>query len=296
MTPGSGERLDRYLVIAGLASSRRAAQELIAGGLVRVNGVRCRKAHAIGDNDRVEVVGELRAGTIEPNPAIALENIHIDDALIIVNKPGSMPCHPLRAGERDTVMNAVVAQFPETATAGDSPREGGLVHRLDNGTSGALMVARNREAFAVLRDAIRSGKIGRTYLAMVNGAMNSGMELSAPIAHGRNPRKMTPGESQSTKRKRAGRSATTIVEPLQRAGRWTLVRAMPRTGSRHQIRVHLADAGFPIVGDALYGGPEAGLPKDRFWLHLSELELDSPVGGHIKVTAPLPADLQKTMR
>jgi 23S rRNA pseudouridine1911/1915/1917 synthase len=285
------------MVRAGLAPSRRAAQELIASGLVRVNGVRRRKAQTVSARDRVEVVGTLRAGSIEPNPDIAIETLYADDALIIVNKPGSMPCHPLRSDERDTVMNAVVAQFPETATAGDSPREGGLVHRLDNGTSGALIVARNRDAFAVLREAIRGGRIGRTYLALVCGAVTSSMELRAPIAHhGSNPRKMVPGEGASANRKRAGRSATTMVEPVRRVGRSTLVRATPRTGSRHQIRVHLADAGFPIVGDVLYGGAEvSGLPKDRFWLHLSELELDSPAGKHLKVTAPLPEELKSTM-
>ena len=298
MASGPGERLDRYLVIAGLAPSRRAAQELIAGGMVRVNGVRCRKSETVSDNDHVEVVGQLRAGAIESNPDITLENLYIDDALIVVNKPGAMPCHPLRAGERDTVMNGVVARFPETANSGDSPREGGLVHRLDNGTSGALIVARNREAFAVLREAIRSGKITRTYLAMVDGAVISPMELRVPIAHhAGNPRKMVPGEGQSTTRRRAGRPATTLVEPVQRVGRWTLVRAMTRTGSRHQIRVHLADAGFPLVGDSLYGGPVIPeLAPGRFWLHLSQLELDSPAGSHIKVTAPLPKDLKKIMR
>jgi RluA family pseudouridine synthase len=294
---GSGERLDRYLVLAGLAPSRRAAQELIAGGLVRVNGLRCGKARTVDENDRVEVTGALRADSIEPNPDLTIETLYIDDALIVVNKPGSMPCHPLRAGERDTVMNAVVAQFPETATVGDSLREGGLVHRLDNGTSGALMIARNRDAFAVLRDAIKTGKVQRTYLALVEGAVNAGMELRARIAHHSNPRKMAPGNDESSKRKQAGRSATTMIEPVQRVGRWTLVRAMPRTGSRHQIRVHLADAGFPIVGDVLYGGPEvAGLPKGRFWLHLNEIQIDSPARGHIKVTAPLPSELESTLR
>jgi 23S rRNA pseudouridine1911/1915/1917 synthase len=295
---GTGERLDRYLVLTGRAQSRRAAQELIARGLVRVNGARLHKAQAVGPTDRVEVVAELRANSIAPNPELAIEILYADPALVLVNKPGRMPCHPLRAGERDTVMNAMVARFPETAVAGNTPREGGLVHRLDNGTSGALLIARTAEAFAVLRTAIRAGKIVRVYQALVAGQLASRLELNSPIAHHRaNSRKMTLGDRASGQRKRAGRPAATLVEPVRTVGSTTLIRVMPRTGLRHQIRLHLASAGFPIVGDVLYGGPQvAGLPEDRFWLHLADVALDSPASGRIKVTAPLPRDLARLVR
>jgi 23S rRNA pseudouridine1911/1915/1917 synthase len=294
----SGDRLDRYLVREGLASSRRAAQELIASGMVRVNGRRLRKAAVVGSHDRIEIARELRAGSIEPNPDLPLQVLYQDDAVIVVNKPGGMPCHPLRSGERDTAMNAVVAKYPEAGAVGDSPREGGLVHRLDNGTSGALMVARTQEAFSVLRSAIRSGAIHRTYEALVIGSLTSRRELSSAIAHHHaNPRKMTVGEAGSERRKRAGRPAATIIEPVRQMGPCTLIQALPRTGSRHQIRLHLAKAGFPIVGDGLYGGPPAGeLQPGRFWLHLACLEFDSPAGNHASVIAPLPDDLRKLLR
>ena len=122
--------------------------------MVRVNGAWLHKAQVVGPTDRVEVVAELRATSIEPNSKLPIEILFADRALVLVNKPGRMPCHPLRAGESNTVMNAMVARFPETAVAGNTPREGGLVHRLDNGTSGALLIARTPEAFAVLRSAI----------------------------------------------------------------------------------------------------------------------------------------------
>jgi 23S rRNA pseudouridine1911/1915/1917 synthase len=295
---GTGERLDRYLVLTGRAPSRRAAQELIARGMVRVNGARPHKAEAVSPGDRVEVLAQIRANSIEPNPELPIEILYADRALILVNKAGRMPCHPLRAGESNTVMNAMVARFPETAAVGTTPREGGLVHRLDNGTSGALLVARTPEAFTVLRSAIRVGKIVRVYQALVAGHLASRLELNSPIAHHRaNSRKMTLGDPESDERKRAGRPAATLVEPMRKVGSATLIRVMPRTGLRHQIRLHLASAGFPIVGDALYGGPEvAGLPEDRFWLHLGEVALDSPACGHIKVTAPLPRDLARLVR
>ena len=129
---------------------------------------------------------------------LALDVIHEDASVIVVNKPGGVPCHPLNADERDTVMNAVVARFPEIATVGEKPLEGGLVHRLDNGTSGALLIARNRGTFDKLRDAIRAGRIARRYEALVAGALERKTEIDAPIAHhAKNARKMIVGDPSS---------------------------------------------------------------------------------------------------
>jgi 23S rRNA pseudouridine1911/1915/1917 synthase len=215
--------------------------------------------------------------------------------VVVVNKPGGVPCHPLKPGERGTVMNAVAARYRDTATAGDKPLEGGLVHRLDNGTSGALIIARNRGAFEKLRDAVRAGRIARRYEALVAGNVAARKEIDLPIAHhAKNPRKMVIGDAASGNPKRAGRVAVTVVEPVRRVGEFTLVSVTPKTGSRHQIRVHLAHAGHPIVGDTLYGGPASdALAHGRFWLHLCEVAFDSPAVGHLKVTAPLPSDLRK---
>ncbi|HUY27476.1 MAG TPA: RluA family pseudouridine synthase [Candidatus Binataceae bacterium] len=295
MSITSAERLDHYLVRLGFAPSRRAARAMIERGGVRINGRRCVKSSIVAPSDSVEVAEAPAAAGIAPNPALEIEVLYSDPALIVVNKPGGLACHPIGAHEIDTVMNAVAARFPETPALGDKRLEGGLVHRLDNGTSGALIIARTADALVRLRAAIRSGAIVRRYQAIVAGRLGHSLELDRRIAHHpKNPRRMIIGDPESLERGRIGRVARTDVEPARGVGQlFTLVTVTPRTGSRHQIRVHLADAGFPILGDRLYGGPAApGLAPGRFWLHLTELELDSPAAGRIKVAAPVPPDLR----
>jgi 23S rRNA pseudouridine1911/1915/1917 synthase len=294
LTNTPGERLDHYLVRTGHAASRRDAREMVARGAVLLNGRRGIKGAVVRAGDNVEVETLPRLAAIEPDAEARVAVLFEDAALIVVNKPGGVPCHPLRPGERGTVMNAVVAQFPETEYIGDKPIEGGLIHRLDNGTSGALMVGRTADAFAILRPAIRSGAIKRKYLALVSGNLKAPLSLSTPIAHyPKNPRKMIVVSEESEIAKLAARPAMTRIEPMRRVGNFTLVSVTPSSGVRHQIRVHLASAGFPIVGDDLYGGAPTELGSGRFWLHLSEIEFESPASGATKVLAPLPSELAK---
>jgi 23S rRNA pseudouridine1911/1915/1917 synthase len=296
LTNTSGERLDHYLVRTGHAASRRDAREMVARGAVLLNGRRGIKGAVVRSGDNVEVEPPSTLAAIEPDDRNDLELLFEDPALVIMNKPGGIPCHPLRPGERGTVMNAMTARFPETAAVGDKPVEGGLIHRLDNGTSGALMIARTADAFATLRRAIRSGAIKRKYLALVAGNLRTTLNLEAPIAHHpKNPRRMIVVSEESEVAKLAARPAITRVEPVRRVGDFSLVAVTPSTGMRHQIRVHLAHAGFPIAGDVLYGGVPSASLTGRFWLHLAEMEFESPASGVRKVSAPLPAELAKLL-
>ena len=288
--PEARERLDHYLVRLGFVPSRRSAREMIVQKRVRVNGRTLDKGELVGAEDNVEVVAAEVLAPLAPDSKITIEFLFRDAAMLVLNKPAPMPCHPLRPGECGTVMNGVVAQFPDAATAGDNPREGGLIHRLDNGTSGALLVALGPHAFVELRAAIRAGRIRRTYHALIDGNLKQSLELDAPIAHDpHSARRMLVMTNTAP----GARPANTVVEPIRRVGRFTLVAVTPRTGMRHQIRVHLAHAGYPIAGDELYGGPPLdALAPRRFWLHLAEIEFRSPTSGPVRVRSPLPRDLE----
>ncbi|HEV3110962.1 MAG TPA: RluA family pseudouridine synthase [Candidatus Binataceae bacterium] len=305
-TPGA-QRLDAWLVRRGLADSRRQARDLIAAGHVRVNGRRWRKGRSVGFDDVVELDPPSAAPALTPDSHLPLDVLYHDEEILVVNKPALLPCHPLHLEDRPTLMNLVAAHFPQAAHAGNKPLEGGLVHRLDNGTSGAIMVALSEAGFVRLRAALKSGQIERSYVALIAGALEHPLELDTPIAHHpRNRRKMTVVHDPRAAAKLKARPAMTAVTPIRKVNGFTLVEVIPRTGSRHQIRVHLADAGWPIAGDDLYGGPAmAALAPGRFFLHLAELRIP-PAGKRnsvqissvddgqetLIVVAPLPDDLQ----
>jgi 23S rRNA pseudouridine1911/1915/1917 synthase len=265
--------------------------------MVMVNGRRCAKGAMVAASDDVRLSELPPTRALTSNPHLQIETLYEDGAVVVVNKPGLIPCHPLREGEVNTVINALAADYPEVAYAGDKLLEGGLVHRLDNGTSGALIVARNSDAFAALRMAIRRGDISRRYLALCAGYLENEIEIATPIAHhAKNRRKMVT-VSANLAALYGARPAATLVRSLERYAGCSLIEARPRTGCRHQLRVHLASIGHALVGDLLYGGPGAAeLAPDRFWLHLSEIAFESPTSGCVTVRAPLPADLDAVLR
>jgi len=255
--------------------------------------------------DAVEVAAPAAGAPLAPDQSVALEVLYADQDLLVVNKPGLLPCHPLHRGERPTLMNAVVARFAQAARVGNNPLEGGLVHRLDNGTSGATMVALSGAEFVRLSAALRAGQIARRYLALVQGGLEHPRNFDAPIAHHpRNRRKMIVVPDARAAARLKARPAITAVTPSRKLDGFALVEVTPRTGCRHQIRVHLADAGFPIAGDKLYGGPAmAALAPGRFFLHLAELRIPAkrnstptiPVAASqepLVIVAPLPDDLR----
>jgi len=288
LTVGAGAaRLDAFLHGALPALSRRFVRRLIAEGAVCVNGRPAAKGVRLAPGDRV-TLPDLPA-SIAPEPQLALPVLHEDDAVVALDKPGGMPGHALDPRQRGTAAAFLLARYPEMAGVGD-PLAPGLVHRLDSGTSGLLVAARTRAAHQALRAALHARAVEKRYLAWVAGDASAldGTRVALPLAHDpRDRRRMVPAVAGM----RAWPAETSVVVVSTGRAR-SLVEATIRTGVTHQVRVHLAARGHPVLGDVLYGGAPAGLPPGRHALHAAGMTFPHPADGQpLSLRAALPAEL-----
>lgn len=271
----AGMRLDLFLRKRCSSFSRGAILRLIERGHVTVEQKRAEKGLRLRAGDDVCMIDlETLSERPVPQPELALDVIAVFDEFVVVNKREGMPSHPLIPGERGTLANALVARFPECAEASVHDREGGLIHRLDFGTSGVIIAARTRQSYLALREAFSQGLVEKTYLALVAGIMTEPRNIDAPLmSTPQNPRQMHVVDPL---RDRALPASSTVI-PLTSNGLSTsLVKVVCHTGRRHQVRVHLAHLGHPIVGDTLYGGPSHPKIPEPF-LHALEIR----IAGHL---------------
>ncbi len=281
-----GERLD-HCVATHLGCSHAAARRLVENGQVRVNGRLVAKGAHLQRGDQITLAGPLPGQVPLGAPEQSLVVLYQDDELIALDKPPGIPSHPLRPDERDTLVNALVARFPECALASDDPREGGLCHRLDRDTSGVILAARSRPAWEALRSAFQRGAVEKRYLALVAGEVGSEGTIDLPLAHDpANRRRMIPVREPTLL---PARAATTRYRPLHRANGYSFVEAITTTGRMHQVRVHLAAIGHPLVGDLLYGGPPELVDAPGHFLHAAHIRFPHPQGEQHEVAAPLPS-------
>lgn len=265
-----GSRAD-VVVASALGLSVREARALFAdGGVTRV-GRRVAKGDRLRPGDVLDVVEP--GPWLVPKAAEWLVVVHEDAGVVVVDKPAGVPSHPLARGEGSTVVDALAARFPECALASDDEREGGLVHRLDTHTSGLLGAARSREVWQELRQAFTEGRVGRAYLALVEGRLSGDLVIDALVAHDpSDPRRMVTVGDDDARFRGEPKTARSRVTPVASASDASLVVVRATGGRRHQVRVHLASAGHPLVGDALYGGgPTSARPGHL--LHAASLEL-----------------------
>ncbi len=286
------QRLDHFLVEALPEYSRARLQGLIREGLVEVNGKAVTKSGAkleAGASVEVQIPATVSSGLV--GESIPLDIVFENDDVIVINKPAGMVVHPAAGHQTGTLVHAMLGYDPEMEGIGGEDRPG-VVHRLDKDTSGLILMAKNDQAHHWLEDQFRLRKVEKTYLALVDGKPPTPVgRVEAAI--GRNPshrKKMAvlPGGR--------GREATSEYKTLESFPKHTLLEFHPLTGRTHQIRVHCAFLGCPIVGDRVYGWKQPSLPIDRQFLHAARLKITLPGENEPReFEAPLPHDLLEVL-
>jgi len=293
----AGRRLDQALAALLPQYSRTRIQRWIEEGAVRVNGLAPRARDVVVGGEAATVEARQTDETAVAAEKLPLDIVHQDTAIIVINKPAGVVVHPGAGNREHTLQNALLAHDPKLRRV---PRAG-LVHRIDKDTSGLLVVARTLESQGALVAALAGHDIEREYLALCTGAMTGGGTVDEPIGRHRTQRIKMAVRSD-------GRAAVTHYRIEKRFRAHTLARVRLETGRTHQIRVHLAHVGYPIVGDPVYGGrrrlPAGATPQliaalegfKRQALHAARLEFVHPKSGNsVSYEAPLPADFTQLL-
>jgi len=285
----AGRRLDLLVVRRLSGAGRRGATELFRSGAVTVDGRPARKGDRARAGTTVRIAAALDPVMAEPAAplTVALER----DDVMVVDKPAGQPTAPLERGELGTLAGALLGRHPELLGIGHRPNEPGLLHRLDTGTSGLLVVARSAAAFERLHEGMRAGQLHKEYFAVVGAA---GLEPSGTIE---SPLEPDPSDSRRVRvappEARRARESSTRYEIRSIFGPWALVNVEVSRAYRHQIRVHLASIGHPLAGDGLYGGADVPGLEGRHALHASLVRWAGDEGvAPFEVGSALPPEMQ----
>jgi len=281
-----GTRLDKFVAEACPDISRTRIQKLIESGHITVNGETVKSGFRLEKGQQITVVVPAPAPSIMLAEDIPLNILYEDNDLLVVDKPAGMTVHPGAGNHDHTLANAVLAHVPEMET--DETERPGIVHRLDKNTSGLIIVAKNPTAHMKLSDQFQNRQVVKVYITLVKGYLTpeSGT-IEADI--GRDPKHRQRMAVVSN-----GKPSTTGYKVIEYIGDFSLLEIRPKTGRTHQIRVHLAAIGFPIVGDGVYGG-QSELISHQF-LHAAELEFNLPSSGERRhFISPLPEELTRVL-
>ena len=292
-----GVRIDRYLTGVLGGQSRSRIQRLIKEGKVTISGLAVPANRVVKPGDAIAVDIPEPASAIPHPEDHNLDIVYQDSDLIVVNKPAGMVVHPAAGHAQGTLVNALLHEVDDLSGVGGELRPG-IVHRLDRGTSGLMVVAKHDRAHLELSRQFHDREVEKEYVALVWGVVQAGKRIDLPI--GRDP---ADRKKMSAKARRARSAVTRITAALHMPG-VTLVHVAIATGRTHQIRVHLSEIGHPIVGDAVYGGLRRRVPGDlravlsleRPFLHAGRLVFRHPTDSRkMEFEAPLPHDLQTVL-
>ena len=286
-----GERLDAFLSRSAEGLSRSAAQKLIADGNVRLNGSPARKNDRLRVGDSVELtIPEPREVDIAPKQ-MPLDIVYEDEDVAVINKPKGLVVHPAVGHQDDTLVNGLLYAMGDSLSGINGELRPGIVHRIDKDTSGLLAIAKNDLAHTVLASQLKDHSMARTYEAVVCGSFKEDRgTVDAPI--GRHP----TDRKKMCVTQRNSKNAVTHWEVVERFRGYTHIRCRLETGRTHQIRVHMAYIGHPILGDTVYGHKKPELGQDSQCLHAGALCFRHPRDGHpVMVFAPLPDYFQSVL-
>jgi 23S rRNA pseudouridine1911/1915/1917 synthase len=286
-----GDRIDRYLANALPELSRSRVAMLLKTGHVTVNGTVPKASYRVSAGDTISVVvPALESIEAQPEP-IPLSIVFEDRDLIVLDKPAGIVVHPSPGHASGTLVNALLAHCPDLTGVGGKLRPG-IVHRLDKDTSGLLVVAKNDATYGNLQEQFKMRQVHKSYWALTEGILSPSRGIiDLPI--GRD----TKNRKRMAVVPRGGRVARTEFEVTEYFERYSLVRARPVTGRTHQIRVHLASLGHPLVGDRVYGLRRQRLLATRHFLHAGRLEFVMPSTGETATfESPLPRQLERVLQ
>ncbi len=282
------QRLDAFLAKYGEGRSRSEWQRLIEAGTVTLDGKRARVSDRVSEGQRIQIVTAAPVAVQRPRPSaeIPLTIVYQDPAMIVVNKPPGLVVHPAPGHEEGTLVNALLARFPDLADPSGEHRPG-IVHRLDKDTSGLIVIGRTTAAMAALQTQFKERTAEKRYLLLVQGDVaDEEAAIEVPIGRDRRDRQKMSAQS-------GGREARTGFTVLERYGDFTLVEADLQSGRTHQLRVHFQYINHPVAGDRTYGNVRGPSGLRRQFVHAYFMRIRSPHDdAEVSLYAPLPGDLR----
>lgn len=304
----SNGRLDAFIAksLKGVSGetplSRVRVREYVERGLVMVNGaVGADPARKLRQGDVVETDFPAFSGdgVLSPNPDVPVRVLFEDDRILVLDKPAGVQMHPAGRDGRDTIANFALAHVPKIAGVGDDPVRPGIVHRLDRNTSGVVVLAKTDESFLALKDLFKRRSVRKVYRALVLGHVKTDEgEIAMPLAtRAGTLRRIAVTDPEKHPPESGMKQALTLYRVIGRYDDYDLLEAEPKTGRTHQIRVHFAAIGHPVVGDRLYGGRRMKTERmpERQLLHAARIEFEL-FGKKYAFESPIPDDFSDFIR